>query len=59
MATDIVDKELQTRRKNRWETAFSNAAPPALKFGHDNRQLARKVRLNKTHTALTNRCTSN
>eukprot|EP00980_Cylindrotheca_fusiformis_P028132 scaffold22583_cov106-Cylindrotheca_fusiformis.AAC.3 len=25
MATDIVDKELQTLRKNRWEAAFSNA----------------------------------
>eukprot|EP00980_Cylindrotheca_fusiformis_P016050 scaffold4732_cov140-Cylindrotheca_fusiformis.AAC.2 len=25
MATDIVDKELQALRKNRWETAFSNA----------------------------------
>eukprot|EP00980_Cylindrotheca_fusiformis_P009540 scaffold2090_cov103-Cylindrotheca_fusiformis.AAC.6 len=24
MATDIVDKELQALRKNRWETAFTN-----------------------------------
>eukprot|EP00980_Cylindrotheca_fusiformis_P020165 scaffold7242_cov137-Cylindrotheca_fusiformis.AAC.1 len=28
MATDIVDKELQALRKNRWEAAFSNASPP-------------------------------
>eukprot|EP00980_Cylindrotheca_fusiformis_P020171 scaffold7242_cov137-Cylindrotheca_fusiformis.AAC.7 len=28
MATDIVDKELQALRKNRWEAAFSNALPP-------------------------------
>eukprot|EP00980_Cylindrotheca_fusiformis_P002911 scaffold675_cov103-Cylindrotheca_fusiformis.AAC.22 len=27
MATDIVDKELQALRKNRWEAAFSNASP--------------------------------
>eukprot|EP00980_Cylindrotheca_fusiformis_P020283 scaffold7336_cov88-Cylindrotheca_fusiformis.AAC.2 len=29
MATDIVDKELQALRKNRWETAFSKASPPS------------------------------
>eukprot|EP00980_Cylindrotheca_fusiformis_P025175 scaffold13215_cov114-Cylindrotheca_fusiformis.AAC.4 len=31
MATDIVDKELQALRKNRWEAAFSkkNISPPA------------------------------
>eukprot|EP00980_Cylindrotheca_fusiformis_P021450 scaffold8302_cov91-Cylindrotheca_fusiformis.AAC.4 len=28
MATDIVDKELQTLRKNRWEAAFSNVSAP-------------------------------
>eukprot|EP00980_Cylindrotheca_fusiformis_P015780 scaffold4589_cov132-Cylindrotheca_fusiformis.AAC.2 len=29
LATDIADKELQALRKNRWETAFSNASLPS------------------------------
>eukprot|EP00980_Cylindrotheca_fusiformis_P014631 scaffold3974_cov140-Cylindrotheca_fusiformis.AAC.3 len=35
MATDIVDKELQALRKNRWETAFSNASPPSVENDDD------------------------
>eukprot|EP00980_Cylindrotheca_fusiformis_P006783 scaffold1417_cov113-Cylindrotheca_fusiformis.AAC.1 len=35
MATDIADKELQALRKNRWETAFSNA-DSATKSSTDN-----------------------
>eukprot|EP00980_Cylindrotheca_fusiformis_P004291 scaffold918_cov126-Cylindrotheca_fusiformis.AAC.70 len=43
MATDIVDKELQALRKNRWETAFSNASVPSEttlehQVGHDDRK---------------------
>eukprot|EP00980_Cylindrotheca_fusiformis_P011512 scaffold2705_cov67-Cylindrotheca_fusiformis.AAC.1 len=45
LATDIVDKELQALRKNRWETAFSSSSSPSLaSFGnpdqeeHDNRK---------------------
>eukprot|EP00980_Cylindrotheca_fusiformis_P014634 scaffold3974_cov140-Cylindrotheca_fusiformis.AAC.6 len=35
MATDIVDKELQTLRKNRWDAAFSSAAPRSAENDDD------------------------
>eukprot|EP00980_Cylindrotheca_fusiformis_P015107 scaffold4170_cov79-Cylindrotheca_fusiformis.AAC.1 len=35
MATDIVDKELQALRKNRWEAAFSDASPPSAENDDD------------------------
>eukprot|EP00980_Cylindrotheca_fusiformis_P014108 scaffold3710_cov103-Cylindrotheca_fusiformis.AAC.7 len=39
MATDIVDKELQTLRKARWETAFSeNSALPESETDRENRK---------------------
>eukprot|EP00980_Cylindrotheca_fusiformis_P025843 scaffold14714_cov108-Cylindrotheca_fusiformis.AAC.2 len=37
MATDIVDKELQALRKNRWEAAFSDASTPSAEE-HDDRK---------------------
>eukprot|EP00980_Cylindrotheca_fusiformis_P004909 scaffold1043_cov117-Cylindrotheca_fusiformis.AAC.4 len=33
LATDIVDKELQALRKNRWEAAFSSSSSPSTSFG--------------------------
>eukprot|EP00980_Cylindrotheca_fusiformis_P017709 scaffold5563_cov94-Cylindrotheca_fusiformis.AAC.2 len=35
MATDIVDKELQAPRKNRWDAAFSNESPPSTENDDD------------------------
>eukprot|EP00980_Cylindrotheca_fusiformis_P020734 scaffold7744_cov90-Cylindrotheca_fusiformis.AAC.5 len=37
MATDIVDKELQALRKNRWDAAFSNASSQSAE-NHDDRK---------------------
>eukprot|EP00980_Cylindrotheca_fusiformis_P009111 scaffold1976_cov86-Cylindrotheca_fusiformis.AAC.1 len=35
MATDIVDKELQALRKNRWDAAFSNTSPSSTENDDD------------------------
>eukprot|EP00980_Cylindrotheca_fusiformis_P027533 scaffold20956_cov77-Cylindrotheca_fusiformis.AAC.1 len=35
MATDIVDKELQALRKNRWDAAFSKESPPSAEKDDD------------------------